>query len=156
MILLKASWVLMGNRKYLWVSRKPKEPCSRIRLLCAKCHSCTSNWASLPNFDPFGDEHSPGCLTWGLLSDGSLFQYFSFQYWTTNHPGKQTFAISFLFSCSYIFPFVKLASCALMISSKSAFIPFKLCFFLAFTLSSDFFVYSSFFLSFFLYPALFR
>lgn len=116
----------------------------------------------LPNFDPFGDEHSPGCLTWGLLSDGSLFQYFSFQYWTTNHPGKQTFAIFFFFfpSCSYIFPFVKLASCALMISSKSAFIPFKLCFFLAFTLSSDFLVYSSFFfyffLSFFLYLALFR
>jgi len=35
------------------------------------------------------------------LSDGSLFQYFSFQYWTTNHPGKHTFATSF-FAC---FPF---------------------------------------------------
>lgn len=84
-----------------------------------------------------------------------LYSSISFQYWTTNHPGKQTFAISFFFSsCSYIFPFVKLASCALMISSKSAFIPFKLCFFLAFTLSSDFFVYSSFysFPSFFIWP----
>lgn len=36
------------------------------------------------------------------LSDGSLFQYFSFQYWTTNHPGKHTFATSF-FACFSIF-----------------------------------------------------
>ncbi len=64
------------------------------------------------------------------LSDGSLFQYFSFQYWTTNHLGKHIFVTSF-FACSYIFPFVKLASCAELISSTSVFVPFKLCFLLA-------------------------
>lgn len=64
------------------------------------------------------------------LSDGSLFKYFSFQYWTTNHPGKHTFATSF-FACSYIFPFVELASCAELIRSISVFVPFELCFLLA-------------------------
>lgn len=89
------------------------------------------------------------------LSDGSLFQYFSFQYWTTNHPGKHTFATSF-FACTYIFPFVKLASCAELISSISVFVPFELCFLLA-PHSSEFlnFIYLMFEFIFLFFPSFF-
>lgn len=66
-----------------------------------------------------------------------------------SNTGPQTIQASrllpFLFffsSCSYIFPFVKLASYALMISSKSAFIPFKLFLLISLSILLSFFFLS--------------
>lgn len=129
-------------KRWLWVSRKPKEPCSRIRLLC---HFCTSNWASPSKSWPLRLWAQPwlsdlgfiGCLM-GLYSSISL-----------SNTGPQTIQASTplppLLLVFPFFPFVKLASCALMISSVSAFVPFELCFFLAFPLSFFLFVCLFFF-----------
>lgn len=102
------------------VSGRPKEPCSRISLLCTKCHFCTPNWVSPPKSWALQQWAQPwlsdlgftGCLM-GLYSSISL-----------SNTGPQSiqastfaFFVSYFYLLFYIVPFVELASCALLINS---------------------------------------
>lgn len=126
----------------LQVSIQPEEPCSRIRLL-RNVTFVPQNWASPPKCRPqswLSDLGFIGCLM-GLYSSISL-----------SDTGPQTiqastplpFLFLYLFAFS-IFPFVKLAFCALLIRSIS--VPFELCFLLAFL-----FIYIFFYFPFFFWP----
>lgn len=113
-------------------------------MLCAKCHFCTSNWASPSKFWPLRRWAQPwlsdlGFIVWWVSIPVFLFPILD------HKPSRQADFCHFFFffsSCSYIFPFVKLASYALMISSKSAFIPFKLFLLISLSILLSFFFLS--------------
>lgn len=116
------------------------------KIAFTKCHFCTPNWEFPPKSWPLQRWAQPwlsdlgfiGCLM-GLYSSISL-----------SNTGPQTIQANtplpllFFFACSYIFPFVKLESCAELISSISVFVLFKLYFLLAFSFSPhsyEFFIF---------------